>query len=53
VSILAGTLDDPSGLKAAAHIHVNTKGDYYSIDDGLPQHADGEHSVKIPTAPSA
>jgi hypothetical protein len=50
VSILAGTLDDPSGLTAAAHIHVDTKGDYYSIDDGLPQHRDGEHGVRIPAA---
>lgn len=52
VSILAGTLDDPTGLNAAAHIHVDTKGDYYSIDDGLPQHTDGMHGVSIPAAQS-
>ena len=38
VSITAGTLDQPSGVQVAAHIFVADKGDYYSIDDGLPQH---------------
>lgn len=38
ISILAGSLDHPSGLKAESHIFVADKGDYYTIDDGLPQY---------------
>lgn len=41
LSIFAGTLDLPTGLKMAGHIFVAAKGDYYDIADGLPQ-ADGE-----------
>lgn len=37
-SIMAGGFDDPSGLTATAHIFVADKGDYYAIEDGLPQH---------------
>lgn len=40
VSIMAGTLDQPTGLTASEHIFVANSGDYYSIDDDLPQHAD-------------
>ena len=36
-SILAASVDQPSGLKMAKHIFVETKGDYYELDDGLPQ----------------
>lgn len=36
ISILAGSFDDPSGLVAERHIYVADKGDYYTIDDGLP-----------------
>ena len=36
-SILAGTLDNEGGIKLARHIFVEDKGDYYEIDDGLPQ----------------
>lgn len=48
VSIAAGTLDGATGLTSACHIHVADKGDYYSIDDGVPQSADGSFSVPIP-----
>ncbi len=48
VSIWAGSLDEPTGIKAAAHIYVEAKGDYYTIDDGLPQHIGGEHDVRLP-----
>jgi len=48
ISIAAGTLDGATGLSSACHIHVADKGDYYSIDDGLPQSADGNFSVPIP-----
>jgi hypothetical protein len=36
-SITAGSLDNPTGLALARHIYVADKGDYYSIDDGVPQ----------------
>jgi hypothetical protein len=36
-AITAGTLDSPTGIKLMEHIFVADKGDYYSIDDGLPQ----------------
>lgn len=35
-SILAGSFDEPSGLKAEKHIFVGDKGSYYEITDGLP-----------------
>ena len=38
VSIMAGTLDGPTGLRASEHIYVSSKGDYYSIDDGIDKY---------------
>ena len=35
ISICAGTLDDPTGLKSRAHIYVASKGDYYELNDSL------------------
>ncbi|MBW3098046.1 GFA family protein [Pseudohoeflea coraliihabitans] len=46
-SILAGAFDPPTGLQMAAHIYCADKGDFYTIADGLPQHArdlPAEHS---------
>ncbi len=40
ISIMAGTIDTPTGLKACEHIFVDDASDYYTIDDGLPQHID-------------
>ncbi len=37
-SILAGCLDQPTGLKLSSHIFVTDQGDYYAIDDGCPQY---------------
>lgn len=37
-SVLAGALDEPSGLVAESHIFAADKGSYYEILDGLPQH---------------
>lgn len=37
-SIAAGTLDEPTELRTAAHIFVNSKGDYYEIVDELPRY---------------
>jgi len=53
VSIMAGSLEDPTGLKAAAHIFVQDKGDYYSLEDRLPQHIDGLHGVPLPAQRAA
>jgi hypothetical protein len=37
ISIAAGTLDVPTGLKIVRHIYAGDKSDYYGLDDGLPQ----------------
>lgn len=37
VSINAGCLDQPTGLKITKHIFVDDKADYYEIDDDLPK----------------
>ncbi len=36
-SVEAGTVRGPTGGQLAAHIFVADKGDYYTLDDGLPQ----------------
>ena len=36
-SVMAGAFDKPSALKGEVHIFVADKGDYYTLDDGLPQ----------------
>ena len=44
VSIAAGTLDGPTGLRSSAHWYVSQAGDYYELPaDGLPRH---EHSAQ-------
>lgn len=37
ISVNLGALDGPTGLRLEKHIHVASKGDYYTIADGLPQ----------------
>ena len=37
VAIAMGAFDSPSGMRIAKHTLVADKGDYYEIDDGLPQ----------------
>jgi len=39
VSVAAGSLDAPTGVKTVRHIFAADKGDYYAISDGLPQDA--------------
>lgn len=39
IAVQAGSLDAPTGLKGKFHIFVADKGDYYEIDDDLPQFA--------------
>lgn len=48
ISIMAGTLDPPTGLETVAHIFIDDAGDYYEIDDELPRRSDGNHGVEIP-----
>jgi hypothetical protein len=36
-SILAGSLEKPTGIRLKRHIYCADKGDYYEINDGLPQ----------------
>lgn len=40
-SIMAGTLDAPTGLKLAFHIFKGHAGDYYDFNDGLPAYEEG------------
>jgi hypothetical protein len=44
VSVAAGTLDEPTGLRTVAHIYVASKGDYYEIGDTLERHAASQHA---------
>ena len=37
MSIAAGTLDPPTGLKTSLQIYVAHRGDYYEIDPAIPQ----------------
>ena len=37
ISILAGCLDSPTGLKLTRHIFTDDKGDYYKIADGADE----------------
>jgi len=50
VSIMAGTLDLPTGLTAAGHIFVADAGDYYRIEDDLPQSSGWGQSLEVPEA---
>lgn len=48
VSIAAGSLDEPQGLRIAAHIFLAEAGDYYAIEAGVAKSRGGEHSVPLP-----
>jgi hypothetical protein len=38
ISIAAGALDEPTGLRTIGHVYVSQVGDYYELlDDGLPR----------------
>ncbi len=47
VSIMAGTIDQPSKLEAVEHIYVDFKADYYTLDDGLPRRPQGEQQTTL------
>lgn len=44
-SIMAGSLDLPTGLVASHHIFAADKGDYYQVCDGLPAFAGSDGPV--------
>lgn len=48
MSIAAGSLDQPQGLRIEAHIFTSEAGDYYPLDDGATQSPHSEHHVKLP-----
>lgn len=37
LAIAMGAFDTPTNTKLALHIHVESKGDYYELGDGVPQ----------------
>lgn len=41
ISVAAGTLDDSGELETIGHVFVGEAGNYYRIDDGLPQFETG------------
>jgi hypothetical protein len=47
MAVMAGTLDQPTGLELAVHIYVDDAADYEIIDDGLPQLSEG-HNLTYP-----
>lgn len=48
ISISAGTLDGPTGLRVVSHWYVFQAGDYYELpDDGLPRH-EGSGEGELP-----
>jgi hypothetical protein len=46
-SVMAGLFDSPTGLHGQNHIFVADKGDYYEIEDGLPQFERSTPAVKV------
>jgi hypothetical protein len=46
-SVMAGAFDRPSGLKGEGHIFVGDKGDYYAIEDGLPQFEGSTPAIRV------
>lgn len=37
IAVAMGLFDSPPGTQLAKHTFVGDRGDYYNIDDGLPQ----------------
>jgi hypothetical protein len=48
VSIAAGSLDAPQGLRIAAQIFTAEAGDYYTLEPHVTASPDGNHQVKLP-----
>lgn len=45
---MAGSLDQPTGLRMAAHIYVEDASDYYEICDGLPRIVNMDELPQLP-----
>ena len=52
ISIAAGSLDLPTGIRLAQHIFIEEKGDYYAIEDGVAQSTGGKFSIPISHEPT-
>ena len=50
MDVAAGTLDQPTGQSTTAHIWVAHKGDYYAIDDHVPQFAESSSNGARPVS---
>lgn len=48
ISVLAGSLDPPTGLRVSGHIFVSGKSDYDEINDDAPQFTEGAGSIALP-----
>ncbi|MDZ7748588.1 MAG: GFA family protein [Halofilum sp. (in: g-proteobacteria)] len=48
ISIMAGTLDAPTGLRLVQHIYTAYAGDYYTIDPAAAQAPEGAELPGIP-----
>lgn len=48
LAIAAGSIDGPTGVETVAHIFVADKGDYYDLDDVLPQFPRGNSGIPWP-----
>jgi len=49
-SIMAGTLEPPTGLRTGLHIFTAEKSDYYALPADEPTQPGGGHSVWVPEA---
>ena len=47
ISVMAGAFNPPTALEGECHIFVKDKGDYYTIDDGLPQFERSTPSIRV------
>jgi len=45
IAVAAGSLDDSAALKTIGHIYVSEAGQYYEINDGLPQFECGSNGA--------
>lgn len=48
LSVLAGVLDPPTGLRISAHIFVADKADFYDIDDKAPRFSASAEDMALP-----
>jgi len=47
ISVMAGTLDQPTGLRLAGHIYCDTRGDWFELTDGLPQYSGSDDRALV------